>query len=224
MDNYSEKIIEVISQHDNPMNAVPMKKYLKNKFEYYGIKAPQLRELSKPFLQKERLPEISDVPTIVNNLWNHPQREAQHIAIEILKKYLKTEPEEWIELYEKLIIEKSWWDTVDAIAAWFVGNHFKRFPHHVQAYTSQWMASENIWLQRTCLIFQLKYKNKTDFELMKSFILPLAGSKEFFIRKAIGWALREYSKIEPELVLQFAKQNAISPLSYREATRIIFKG
>ena len=223
MDTYSPKIIDAISTNANPAHAESMKKYLKNKFDFYGVKAPQLRDIAKPFLQKNNLPGISDIPAIVGNLWKHPQREAQHLAIELLKKYMKAEQEEWIELYEKIIVEKSWWDTVDAIAAWFVGNHFQRYPDQIQAYTSKWMNSENIWLQRTCLIYQLKYKHNTDFELMKSFILPLADSKEFFIRKAIGWALREYSKVEPQTVLQFVERHPLSPLSFKEATRLIKK-
>jgi 3-methyladenine DNA glycosylase AlkD len=201
-----------------------MKKYLKNKFEFYGVKAPLLREIAKPFLKKHTLPQVGDVPEIVSQLWNHPRRELQYFAIELLKKYMKVEPKDWIELYEKLMVEKSWWDTVDAIAAWFVGNHFQRFPDQINPYTAQWMASGNIWLQRSCLIFQLKYKDRTDFELMKTFILPLAESKEFFLRKAIGWALREYSKIQPEKVLEFTANHSLSPLSFKEATRIILKG
>jgi 3-methyladenine DNA glycosylase AlkD len=133
---------------------------------------------------------------------------------------LKQTPVEWIELFEELIIQKSWWDTVDALAAWQVGYYFSKYPEKIQPYTNKWMSNGNIWLQRTCLIFQLKYKEKTDFELLKSFINPLSGSKEFFIQKAIGWALREYSKLFPQEVMEFAGNQPMAKLSYREATRI----
>ena len=125
------------------------------------------------------------------------------------------------KLYEELITTKSWWDTVDGLAANQVGEHFQRYPELRGKCTKRWMASGNIWLQRTCLIFQLRYKKQTDFELMKSFIIPLAGSKEFFIRKAIGWALRQYSKFEPARVIDFVESQPMSHLSKKEALKLI---
>jgi len=221
--DYARQIITVLSENSNPANAKTMKRYLRDQFEFFGIKGPTLKKLTKPFMQKSTLPEPQDIPEIVMDLWSIPQRESQHFAIELLKKYQKLESKEWIELYEHMIVEKSWWDTVDAVAAWHVGNHFKHYPAQIEALTSKWMSSGNMWLQRTCLLFQLKYKDDTDFELMKSFIVLLADSKEFFIRKAIGWALREYSKTQPEQVMQFVSQQKLAPLSYNEATRIIQK-
>lgn len=85
--------------------------------------------------------------------------------------------------------------------------------------TTRWMNSDNMWLQRTCLLFQLKYKTSTDTQLLSSFIKPLSSSNEFFIRKAIGWALREYSKTDPDFVIQFTKENTLSGLSEREALK-----
>jgi len=221
--DYIHQIAQTLSAEADPATASQMKRYMRNKFEFLGIKAPKLRSLSKPLLAKEQLPPENQVPDITTELWQLPQREYQYFAIELLKKHLKNTPEEWIGLYEKLIIQKSWWDTVDGLAAWLVGNYFRLYPGQIKPYTKNWMDSENIWLQRTCLIFQLKYKDKTDFELMKSFIIPLQNSNEFFIKKAIGWALREYSKTNPEAVSEFAERHPISKLSYNEATRLIGK-
>ena len=128
---------------------------------------------------------------------------------------------DWIDLYEKLIIQKSWWDSVDGLAATQVGGHFKKYPGLIGEYTAKWMDSGNIWPQRTCLLFQLKYKDNTDFELLTSFIEPLAGSKEFFIRKAIGWALRQYSKFNPQVVVDYLEVQQLSNLSRREALKVI---
>ena len=121
---------------------------------------------------------------------------------------------------EFMIINKSWWDTVDMIASHLVGTHFKRFPGLIPAYTEKWMASGNFWLQRTALLFQLKYKKETDVELMSDLIKRLAGEKEFFIRKAIGWVLREYSKTDPEIVINFVENQQLSNLSRTEALKV----
>lgn len=218
---YTKQVIEALEFHADPIAAEPMIKYLKNKFDLYGIKAPLRREIVKPFLAKDKLPDKDDVAQIVNELWEQPQRDLQHFAIELLQKYAKTSTADWIDLYEELITEKSWWDSVDGLAVWIVGAHFKKYPEQIIPYTNRWMASGNMWLQRTCLIFQITYKEETDFELLKSFIIPLTASKEFFIRKAIGWALRQYSRTNPQAVEDFVAMQPMSNLSHREALRLI---
>ena len=219
--SYTQNVIEVFKSHTDPAMADPMAKYMKNKFEYFGIKSPLRKEISKQLLTKSKLPDPQDVSKIVNELWAQPQRELQYFAMVLLQKYAKTSTADWIDLYEELILQKSWWDTVDGIAASNVGDHFRKFPEQLFLYTKKWMDSENIWLQRTCLIFQLRYKEKTDFVLLKSFIVPLSSSKEFFIRKAIGWALRQYSKTNPLAVKEYVKEQSLSNLSYREATKLL---
>jgi 3-methyladenine DNA glycosylase AlkD len=222
-DLFVQNVVEVFRQHADPANAAPMAKYLRNKFDFFGIKTPLLRELSKPLLEASNLPDMDEVPHIVNDLWSLPQRELQHFGIELIRKYSRISPAGWIEMYQSLITQKSWWDTVDGLAVWHVGEHFRKYPDQIGSYTSQWMKSGNIWLQRTCLIFQLLYRGKTDFQLLQSFIVPLSGSKEFFIQKAIGWALRQYSRAKPEEVLDFVNRQPMAVLSYKEATRTICK-
>lgn len=221
--SYTQAVVESFTLHTDQSQALAMQKYLKNKFDFFGIKAPLRREISKFFLDKDHLPKLSEASLIVHELWNQPQRELQYLAIELLRKYNKISPPEWIDLYERLITEKSWWDTVDGLAAWHVGDHFLKYPDQMPGYTANWMNSGNIWLQRTCLLFQLMYKEKTDFQLLSSFIIPLAGSKEFFIKKAIGWALRQYAKSNPKIVLDFVNKQPLAPLSYREAVKTICK-
>jgi len=221
MNNYVDEVKKELTRHKNPDIAGPMKAYMKNKFEYLGIKSPERRELSKPFLSRNSLPPIADLWFIVQDLWSQPEREFQYFAMELFSKYHKAVEKEWIDHYEFLITNKSWWDTVDFIAATLVGLYFKKYPEQIQPITSKWMEFGNIWLQRSCLIFQLKYKNDTDNQLLSSFIIPLTGSKEFFIAKAIGWALREYSKSNPDWVLDFVNKHTLQPLSKREAIRRI---
>jgi 3-methyladenine DNA glycosylase AlkD len=198
-----------------------MKKYMKNLFEFLGIPKPQRLLLKKELLKKERLPGVERLEEIIKKLWQLPGREYQYFGFELVEHYRKQLKEQDIDLLEYMITNKSWWDTVDFIAANLVGPHFCRFPHMVGPYTTKWLASGNMWLQRTALLFQLKYKAGTDVVLMFKIIGRLADSKEFFIRKAIGWALREYSKTEPAAVLNFVESQPLSNLSKREALKVI---
>jgi len=203
----------------NNIEAQAMKKYMKNKFEFFGIKSPSRKEIYKLHKSNYGLLPDNGFEDIVRWCWNQPQREYQYFAMEFLGRRMKKADIEIIELYEFIIINKSWWDTVDFIAANLLGDYFKRFPEQINTITTKWMASENIWLQRSCLLFQLKYKQNTDTILMTDFINKLNGSKEFFINKAIGWLLREYSKTNSAFVVDFVGKNHLSGLSRREAVK-----
>jgi len=221
MIDYSRQVISTYELHQDPYNAAYMTKYMKNKFSFYGIKSPVRKDISKPFLARNVLPPITDIPTIIRTFWNQTGRELQYFALDLLSKYYKKGPVDWIDLFEALITTKSWWDSVDGLASNQVGAHFKNFPELIDPYTNKWMASNNMWLQRTCLLFQLKYKDNTDFALLKSFIEPLVDSDEFFIRKAIGWSLRQYGKFSSEDVVDYVAVQPMSNLSKKEALRLI---
>jgi 3-methyladenine DNA glycosylase AlkD len=120
-----------------------------------------------------------------------------------------------------MVAHKSWWDTVDFIAPKLVGEYFKIYPEQRNTYVEKWIASDNIWLQRTSILFQLKYKEEFDTEFLTYVINSLLGSKEFFINKAIGWILRQYSKVNPNWVIEFTNNTQLDKLSYKEATRLI---
>lgn len=220
-DDYVTSIKQRFQAAADPVKAQPMKKYLKNQFEFLGIQKPQVILLHKEFLKKERLPGVERLEEIIKQLWELPEREYQHFGFMLAEQYIKQLKENHINLLEYVITNKSWWDTVDFVATHLVGTHFKRFPHQVGPYTAKWLASGNIWLQRTAILFQLKYKTGTDVELMFQIIRRLADSKEFFIRKAIGWALREYSKTNPAAVINFVESQSLSNLSKREALKVI---
>jgi len=196
-----------------------MAKYMKNRFPYLGIKTPKRKELLKDFYKENGLPEMEELKQITLDLWELPEREFQYVAIGLLRNFTKKWDEDFIDLFEQLIITKSWWDSVDGLASWMVGEHFIRFPDIRDKYIDRWMKSGNIWLQRTCLLFQLGYKEKTDEMLMDSIIMALNGSNEFFINKAIGWILREYSKTDAQAVINFVENNELAPLSNREALK-----
>jgi 3-methyladenine DNA glycosylase AlkD len=118
-----------------------------------------------------------------------------------------------------MLITKSWWDTVDSIAGGTVGVQFQRFPDVREKYLPKWRASDNFWLRRTAILFQLNYKKETDFDLLCEIIRENLDSNEFFINKAIGWSLRQYARIDPKAVKKFAKSTRLHPLSQREALK-----
>ena len=122
-------------------------------------------------------------------------------------------------LSEEMIKQKSWWDSVDHIATWILGPYFQKYPNQIKDVTFKWNQSENFWLQRSSIMFQKSYRSKTDTKLLTDYILHCAGSKEFFIQKAIGWALREYAKTNPDWVKKFVKTNELPVLSRREALK-----
>jgi 3-methyladenine DNA glycosylase AlkD len=201
--------------------AVNQEAYLQNQFELYGLPTPLRKEIQKPFLLKENLQNKKELPHIITELWSKPQREFQYFAIDLNRKYLKKIEFQDIELFELMITNKSWWDTVDLIATNLVGAYFKLFPEQIIPVTKKWMNSDNMWLQRTCLIFQLKYKEEIDTDLLTDYILQLKDTKEFFINKAIGWILREYTRKNPEWVIDFVNKYELSNLSKREALKLI---
>jgi len=217
MHKYLGPLIKSFKENADSTTAEPMAKYMKNLFPFLGIKTPARKELLKDFVRENGLPELSDLKQITLTLWDLPEREFQYTAIGLLRKFVKKWDEDIIDLLEHLIITKSWWDSVDGIASWLVGKHFKRFPEIRDEYMKRWMKSGNIWLQRTCILFQLGYKEKTDVMLLGGIIMSLNTSKEFFIQKAIGWALREYSKTDAEAVINFVENNELANLSKREA-------
>jgi 3-methyladenine DNA glycosylase AlkD len=221
MDDFTIKLRQKFLENANAENAAQMKAYMRNQYDFFGIKAPAQVQIRREFLQNQGLPEISLLPKLIPELWEQPEREFQHFTLALLEKYSKKADAGFIEILEWIIVTKSWWDTVDFIAANLVGAHFKRFPELIPAYTEKWMNSGNFWLQRSALLFQLKYKNQTDLKLLFGFIEKLSGSREFFIRKAIGWTLREYSKTDPDVVIQFVETHQLQPLSQKEALKVI---
>ena len=218
---YFEILIDIFEKNAHPEKAAPMKKYMKEKFEYFGIMAEERKNILKLFFSENGIPQIEDLSELVHQCWEYPQREVQYFGMELVQKHIKKSGKEIIELLEFMIVTKSWWDTIDGIAVNLVGILFKRFPEMIIPYTEKWMDSGNIWLQRSAILFQLKYKEKTDTELLFKYSKRLSGSKEFFIRKAIGWALREYSKTNPREIIKFVSENKLSPLSKKEALRRI---
>jgi len=218
---YILPLLDAFEAQRNASYAVNMKSYMKDQFEYYGIRSPIRREIQKNHFKSHGLPKRADIEGVVKECWGRKEREMHYFGMEVLDKYLRKNDEVFIELIEYMVVNKSWWDTVDGIASWLIGTTFKRHPELIVPQTRKWMDSGNIWLQRCCLLFQLKYKKTTDTELLYSYILELADNKTFWIRKAIGWILREYSKTNPDAVIEFVNKHQLSNLSRNEALKVI---
>ncbi|MEO8357933.1 MAG: DNA alkylation repair protein [Chloroflexota bacterium] len=219
MHPYVTSLKTLFEQNADPALAAPMKKYMRDQFEYLGIKSPLFKVLMKEFISAHALPPIKDLDVILRELWSLPQREFQYAATSFLGRLENDVPAKIIRTIEYMIVTKSWWDTVDTISGGPLGVHFRRFPEVREKYLAKWRASDNFWLRRATILFQLNYKKETDFNLLCEIICENLNSREFFINKAIGWSLRQYARVDAKAVTKFVKSTALHPLSRREAMK-----
>ena len=196
---------------------------MRNKSDFYGIPSPLRRQLVKEFIAINGNPAYSQVEEMVYFAWEQPQREWQYTAMEITEKLVKKADPRLLDLAEWMITHKSWWDSVDFVAPNIVGALFQKYPDVKMQYIEKWMSSGNLWLQRSCLLHQLRYNKLADSDLLFSLCERLSGHPDFFIRKAIGWSLRQYSKSYPGAVIEFVNTHELSNLSRKEALKVIVK-
>ena len=220
MQNYYQLVRDTFRKNGKPDVAEGQMAYMRHQFEYFGLKMPAWTALTKDILREKGLPEGADLQELARLCFDDEHREMQYFALELVQRSLKKQPPEFINFLEELILKKSWWDSVDWIAK-LVGIHFRRYPELIKPVTERWMASGELWLQRVCLIFQLTYKEETDAELLFEYVRQVAGSKEFFLQKGAGWALRQYSKTDPEAVRDFLENQEVSALTRREGGRLM---
>lgn len=194
-----------MERYADPEVAAGQKAYMRGKFEFLGVKTPDRRRASKSFIA------VHD-PQVVPDLWAEPEREFQYVGADMLwakASQLSSTDVEWLGGF---VQQKSWWDTVDALAK-TIG----------QVATAQqmlaWSVADNLWLRRVAIIHQLRRKASTDTALLARIIVNNVGSTEFYINKAIGWALREYSKTDADWVREFVATHELSRLSQREALK-----
>ncbi|WP_242844197.1 DNA alkylation repair protein [Caloranaerobacter azorensis] len=215
-----KEIISLFYENRNDSEAEKMAAYMKNKFPFLGIKKPQRAALQEQFIKQSKKKKEVDWDLIFK-LWDLPEREFQYLAVDMLVALRNKLSKKEIVQIEKLITEKSWWDTVDLLASKLIGYILQKYPEGKKEIILRWSKSDNIWLSRTAILFQLRYKDKTDLELLSQVIFDNINSDEFFINKAIGWALREYSKTDKCWVKNFISQNKLSPLSVKEGSKYL---
>ncbi len=213
------EMLELFYENKNDESAVPMAKYMKNKFPFLGIKTPERKDLSKDFL-KERKKDKEVDWELIFLLFVLPEREFQYLAISYMDTVKNLFTIKDMDNIEKVIKTKSWWDSVDSINH-IVGYICLKHNKVREKYVNKWVYSDNIWLKRVSILFQLKYKEKTDTEFLAKAILNNSETNEFFVDKAIGWALREYSKTNKKWVREFIDTHRLSNLSIREGSKYI---
>jgi 3-methyladenine DNA glycosylase AlkD len=225
----SNKLHKKLARAADPENAVQMAAYMRNQFAFLGIKSPQRKKIFSAFLKEtaifpsSRKALIAEdmVIMLTKTLWRSKYREMHYCAIDLLDKFagrqsFSTDPE---KLFEHLICTNSWWDSVDILASKLIGEYLKNKAELAECMAKKWMHHHQLWLRRTAIIFQLNYKDKTNADLLSAAIKANLGSKEFFINKAIGWALRSYARHRPEWVIDFVNRHELSNLSKREAMK-----
>jgi 3-methyladenine DNA glycosylase AlkD len=217
---YAAHVADTFRRHGHPDIALGQMAYMKNQFEFFGLKMPVWTSLAKQIVAEHGIPSGHDLAALVRLCYDDAHREMQYFALFLVEKTLKKQPTEWIDLLEELIGERSWWDTVDWLAK-LVGQHFRRYPALIGPTVARWMDSGHLWLQRVCIIFQLTYRADTDTELLFSCIRRVASSKEFFLQKAAGWALRQHTRTDAEAVRAFVASTSLAPLTRREALRLV---
>ena len=214
-----EELVKELKAVANPDDAVAMKAYMKNKFEFLGVKTPARRKLTKAFF-KQQTDSVIDWD-FINEAWNNPYLELQYTALDYLEIRKKLLTPSDLPRLKKQAQTKSWWDTIDFLDR-LVGSIIARFPETKEIIVA-WSCDEDIWLRRLAIDYQLLRKEKTDTELLEKILVNNLGRTEFFINKAIGWALRDYSKTNPDWVRDFIEryQAEMVALSIREGSKYL---
>ena len=217
------KLLDLITDFEenrNELLAESMSKYMKDKFRFLGVRGTTRTEIYKKYFPDARKTKIIDWD-FVESCWNKEEREFQYVVVYYLKAMQKFLKREDISRLKYLIVTKSWWDTVDLLAK-VIGSLVIRIEGYDKIML-EWSKDSNIWLKRVAILYQLSLKEKVDKQILERILVGNLGDSEFFINKAIGWALRDYSKYNPEWVREFIKKNKdnMASLSIREASKYI---
>ena len=213
-------LITDLEENRNELLAESMSKYMQDKFRFLGVRGATRTEIYKKYFPDARKTKTIDWD-FVENCWNKEEREFQYVVVYYLKAMQKFLKREDISRLKYLIVTKSWWDTIDLLAK-VVGSLIIRIKGYDQIML-EWSKDSNIWLRRVAILYQLSLKDKVDKQVLDKILVNNLGDSEFFINKAVGWVLRDYSKYNPEWVREFIKKNKenMANLSIREASKYI---
>lgn len=205
----------------DPERATAMAAYMKTEMPFYGVGKPERKRVLRRLVEGFPPQSPEDYRTKVAYLWEQPHREEKYLAISYARHFADQIQLSNLDLYAGMIVEGAWWDFVDEIATHLIGRLVLDHRQQLRPVMEEWIESPDMWLRRTALLSQLRHKSETDVRMLFDFCRRRTHEKEFFIRKAIGWALREYSKTDPEAVRAFlaAHGEELSPLSLREASK-----
>ncbi|MFE7776967.1 DNA alkylation repair protein [Streptomyces sp. NPDC057445] len=219
-DTVLERLTAGYAAAADPVRAAEAAAYMKNIAPFLGIRTPDRRALSRTVLQGTPRPDEADCTAVALRCWELPEREYHYFAADYLRRYAGRCSSGFLPVVRHLLTTVSWWDTVDTLAAHVVGPLVAADPELVPV-MDEWIEDDNLWIARTALLHQLRYKDATDTERLFRFCLRQCGHTDFFIRKAIGWSLREYAKTDPDAVRAFVDgaRDRLAPLSVREALK-----
>jgi 3-methyladenine DNA glycosylase AlkD len=215
-----ERLDERLAAAADPARAVGMAAYMRDQFPFLGLPAPTLRAVERAVLAGLPKPAEADLSAFAIAAWQRAEREYQYVACDYLRRHAAAAGPGFLPVARTLITTKSWWDTVDLLATRLVGGLVRRHSPLV-AEMDEWSADDNMWLVRTAILFQLHYGEATDTERLFGYCERQAAHRDFFVRKAIGWALRQYARTDPGAVRSFIAdhRDRLSPLSLREAAK-----
>ncbi len=207
----------------NPAKAAPMAAYMKTDMPFFGVQKPARDRIARELRRRTAAPGRRELERLVRALWKLPHREQKYLAIQVARTWPDLIGPASLPLYEKLIREGAWWDFVDEVAIKLVGASWQAEPAKVAPLLDEWIDDDDLWIRRTAIIVQVGAKKATDWRRLSKYCRRCMHEKEFFIRKAIGWALRDYSYAEPERVKAFLEEHRgqLSGLSYREGANAL---
>ena len=219
-----EKLYAEMLNYKNKEQAEKMSAYMLNKFKHIGIRTPERRKIFKDFFKEYKKEQEKSEKInwdFINNCWKNEYRELQYSALDYLQAVKDILTDKDIPKLKTLALSKSWWDTIDYFDM-IIGGIALKYPK-VNDTILKWSTDENIWLRRIAIDHQLLRKEKTNAELLEKIIKNNFGQTEFFINKAIGWALRDYSKTNPKWVRDFIEKNKdkMAKLSIKEGSKYI---
>jgi len=219
-DQVLHRLVQSYDAARAPDRAIPAAAYMRDQFAFLGLPAPAQRALSRAVLAGLPKPTEDDLRAVALACWDLAEREYQYFACDWLRAHVAVSGAGFVETARTLITTKSWWDTVDPLATRFVGGLVQRHPELV-AVMDAWSADRDMWLVRTALLHQLHYGTETDTERLFGYCTRQAGHPDFFVRKAIAWALRHYARTAPDAVRGYLAKNRdrLTPLSVREAAK-----
>ncbi len=213
-----------LTQAADPSQAEPMRAYMKSALPFLGVKSPEVRRVCRAVFAAHPLTSFARWEATIRALWREARyREERYAAIALAgyRRYRDYQTLDALPLYEEMIVSGAWWDLVDALAIHQIGGLLRRYPERMRATILAWSRDANLWRRRAAILCQNSLKAATDEALLFACIEPNLDASDFFIRKGIGWALREYAKTSPDAVLRFVREHAseISPLTRREALK-----
>ena len=197
---------------------------MKSAMPYRGVSAPVLKRVCHDVFKAHPLVTATEWQRVVLDLWRHAEfREERYAAVLLtqVRAYREFQTYSSLPMLEEMIVSGAWWDLVDTLAGQNLGDILRAHPRKMKPLMRRWARDADMWKRRSAILCQLKFKGDTDLELLYDCIEPNLAHRDFFIRKAIGWALRQYAWTDPKEVRRYAKANTarLSPLSLREALK-----